>query len=178
MSHAQINLSQPTHWYQRDKRAYTEAYSDWCNNASPLTPVGQPIPLIPNPAITVTVKTFLHLFILCVFQLNIYSVMLSQLEYMISAFRRTKQPPILCWKIDVSSPTPPSTNTIQNISQRNNTRLPTGKLACVSASETCPMMLPPFCCVADPAAHLSIITSLVGCKLAHPPFWLQPQSAH
>lgn len=127
-----------------------------------------------NPAITVTAKTFPHLFIFCLFPLNICSVMLSQLEYMISAFRQTKQPPILLWKIDVSSPAPPSTNTIQNLSRRNNTRLPNGK----PASETCPMALPPFRCVADPPAHLSIITSLAGCKLAHPPFWLQLQSAH
>lgn len=51
------------HWYQHGIRSCTEAYSDWCNDASPPppTPVGQPVPLISNPAITVTAKMFLHL---------------------------------------------------------------------------------------------------------------------
>ena len=113
---------------------------------------------------------------------NIYSVMLSLLKYHdFFALRQTKQPPILLRKIDESSLTPPSTLAIQNISLRNDTRPPSAskeKKKKKKKKRTFPTVLPPFCWVVDPATHTSIITSLVGCKLAHPPFWLQPQSAH
>lgn len=109
---------------------------------------------------------------------NIFSVMLSLLEYHDFCFEANQTTIYFTVEIDVSSPTPPSTLTIQNISLRNNTWLPSGKLACLPVSEIFLTMLPPFCLVVDPATHLSIITSLAGCKLAHPPFWLQPQSTH
>lgn len=82
---------------------------------------------------------------------------------MIFALRQTKRPPILLWKIDVSSRTPPSAFTIENISLRNDTRLPSEKLVCLPASETFSMMLLPFCWAAAPGhppLHYHLISGL------------------
>jgi len=73
---------------------------------------------------------------------------------------------VLCWRTIFSVNTEHSIHARLCTFTYTTTLLWTACLVACLWNTPSPMMLPPFYWVAEPATHLSIITSLAGCKLA------------
>lgn len=94
------------------------------------------------------------------------------------ASRQSKQAPISAWRIDLLpfhlflSEKKKKDSVANGAPDLWKTDLHACLLACWPPSFCSCLHHPP------PTAHLSIITSLAGRKLAHPSFWLRPQPSH